>query len=181
MRYGKSRRLSVVLGAGFLLLFLASGAPAQDLGWTDVKTRLLPDDSFAVIETAPGGRKIRRCPYRDRNGEIDYDQLIYVLGTLDETHWLDPGNRRVAEELLTPYYDRYVAKLRKKELDRPVDINDASLKELVALPRIGPVIATRIVRRRRAHGRYMTTADIKKVQGIGEGTYRALRFYIRTD
>ena len=146
-------------------------------GWTDLRIRLLPDSSFAVIE-AKAGEKIRHCPHHDSNGKIDEEQLIYVLGTLDRETWLDPKNEEVAKKHLENHYDKFIAKVMKKGLQDPVNINRAKLIELVALPRIGPVLAVKIVEYRNMHGLFEKVEDIRKVQGIGSGTFNAVRHYI---
>ena len=61
-----------------------------------------------------------------------------------------------------------------------VDINRAGLTELVILPNIGPVIAVKIVEYRNMHGLFESIEDIKKVEGIGSGTFNAVRHYIST-
>ena len=48
-----------------------------------------------------------------------------------------------------------------------VDINAASAAELDALPRIGPVLAQRIVAYREAHGAFRSTDELLAVRGIG--------------
>ena len=50
-------------------------------GWSDIKVRSLPDSSFALIEVDKDGKKVRRLPFRDRNDNIDIDQLIYCLNS----------------------------------------------------------------------------------------------------
>jgi len=148
-------------------------------GWPDIKIRLLPDDCFAVIEF-DGGSKIRHCPHHDQNGRLDEEQLIYVLGTLDQETWLDPKNKKVAHKHLKKHYDRFRAKIIKKGLQDPVDINRAQLTELVALPQVGPSLAVKIVEYRNAHGMFITIEKINKVDGIGPGTFNAIRHYITT-
>jgi competence protein ComEA len=56
-----------------------------------------------------------------------------------------------------------------------VDLNRASLKELEALPGIGPARASAIVRWRGEHGSFRTVDDLLDVPGIGPATLERLR------
>ncbi len=55
-------------------------------------------------------------------------------------------------------------------LGQRLHLNTASTAELVALPGIGPALATRIV----SHRPYVTLADLDRVPGIGPATLRRL-------
>ena len=161
----------------FFVLFMLSQSSAICQGWSDLTIRRLPDSSFAVVEVKPG-KKIRHCPHHDSNGKLDNEQLIYVLGTLDRETWLDPENEEVAKKHLENHYDKVIAKIMKKGLHDPVNINKAKLVELVALPQIGPVMAVKIVEYKETHGLFETIEDIKKVKGIGTGVFNAIKHYI---
>ncbi|MCC9196468.1 helix-hairpin-helix domain-containing protein [Arthrobacter sp. zg-Y820] len=55
-----------------------------------------------------------------------------------------------------------------------LNINTASLQELDSLPRVGPVIAERIIAWREDHGSFSRPEDIDAVPGIGEAMLAAL-------
>jgi competence protein ComEA len=57
----------------------------------------------------------------------------------------------------------------------PVDLNTATLKQLDALPGIGPVLAQRILDWRTANGRFSVVDELGEVSGIGEATLTDLR------
>ncbi len=59
-----------------------------------------------------------------------------------------------------------------------VDINRGSVEELQRLPGIGPVLAERIIRYRREHGKFDSIRDIQNVKGIGEKRFAQLEPYI---
>ena len=59
-----------------------------------------------------------------------------------------------------------------------VDINRGSADDLRQLPGIGPVLAERIVRYRREHGKFGSIRDIQNVKGIGEKRLAQLEPYI---
>ena len=56
-----------------------------------------------------------------------------------------------------------------------VNVNTASLAELQTLPRVGPVMAQRIVDFREAHGNFATVDELINVTGIGAATLAGLR------
>ncbi len=55
-----------------------------------------------------------------------------------------------------------------------LDLNTAAEADLVRLPRIGPVMAKRIVEYRQTHGPFKRLEDLRKVKGIGAKTYAKL-------
>jgi len=57
----------------------------------------------------------------------------------------------------------------------PVNINQANVKELEALPRIGPAMASRIVNYREKNGPFQKKDDLMKVKGIGTKTFARLQ------
>lgn len=66
------------------------------------------------------------------------------------------------------------------EPDRPaaggskVNLNTANAQELAQLPRVGPVLAQRIVDYREQHGRFSAPADLDAVPGIGSKMLESL-------
>ena len=161
-----------------LLAFFICGANSGICqGWSENEIWLLPDSSFAVVEVKDG-QKIRHCPHHDANGRLDAEQLIYVLGTLDDEVWVDQKNRETAEKHLTNHYDKFIAKVMKEGLHGSVNINRDKLTELVALPRIGPVLAVKIIEYRNSTSSFKTIEQVKKIEGIGAATFNAIRYYI---
>ena len=81
-----------------------------------MEIRLLPDTSFAAVETDAHGRKYRHCPFRDANGVIDPDQIVLALGRLDREAWLDSEKAAAARKLLERHYQRWRARLGESRL-----------------------------------------------------------------
>jgi competence protein ComEA len=63
--------------------------------------------------------------------------------------------------------------------DGTVAVNRATPTELEALPGVGPVLASRIVEHREAHGPFQTAEDLLDVPGIGESILARLRPLVR--
>jgi competence ComEA-like helix-hairpin-helix protein len=55
-----------------------------------------------------------------------------------------------------------------------LDLNAATINDLMRLPGIGPVMARRIVEYRAANGPFKKLQDLRKVKGIGVKTYEKL-------
>ncbi|QTA80153.1 Helix-hairpin-helix motif-containing protein [Desulfonema limicola] len=167
-----------------ILLFLPKTAKSDNcLGWTDTAVKLLPDSSFALIEINPdetaGKKIIRHCPYQDPKGKIDYEQLIYEIGSFNKEVWFNEENKETALKQLKIHYDDFIKNpANKNALDELININTAPLTKLVFLPRIGPVLAVKIACYRKTHPPFNSIEDIKQIEGIGQGTFNAVRHYI---
>ena len=59
-----------------------------------------------------------------------------------------------------------------------IELNRASLAELMTLPGIGEVRARSIIEYREANGPFHYTTDLMNVSGIGEGIFSKLRDYV---
>lgn len=58
-----------------------------------------------------------------------------------------------------------------------LDINQATKEELEAFPGIGPVLANRIIERRKSVGLFSAIEDLRAVEGIGEVKLAQLKTY----
>ncbi len=59
-----------------------------------------------------------------------------------------------------------------------VNINTADAEALALLPRVGAVVAKRIVDFRRENGEFSAIEDLMLVQGIGERTFELMEPYL---
>ena len=59
--------------------------------------------------------------------------------------------------------------------NQKININTASVKELDALPGLGPTMAKRIEEYRQSKGAFTSIEDIKHVKGIGDGLFKKIR------
>jgi competence protein ComEA len=61
---------------------------------------------------------------------------------------------------------------------RLVNLNTASVTELMQLPRIGQKTAERIVAFRKQHGGFLRPEEVMNVKGIGEKSYAKLKPFL---
>ena len=59
-----------------------------------------------------------------------------------------------------------------------VNINEASIEELIKLKGIGPVLAHRRLKYRRARGAFGDKKELKNIKGIGPKKFKAIEDYI---
>ena len=59
-----------------------------------------------------------------------------------------------------------------------VNINSASVQELVRLPGVGEIIASRIIKYRRLHGDFKEKGELKNIKGIGEKKFQDINEHI---
>ena len=61
------------------------------------------------------------------------------------------------------------------ETENPLNINLATAEELDMLPKIGPVLAERIIAYREKNGNFVQKEQIMDVKGIGNGIYAEIQ------
>lgn len=59
-----------------------------------------------------------------------------------------------------------------------ININVATIEELMTLPKIGKAKAQAIINYRNGHGLFASIEDIKKVSGIGDSLFEEIKIYI---
>ena len=69
--------------------------------------------------------------------------------------------------------------VKVEQAQTTVNINSATLEQLVTLPRIGPAIGQRIIDFRTEHGPFKKLEDLMNVRGIGAKTFENLKPLIR--
>jgi comEA protein len=59
-----------------------------------------------------------------------------------------------------------------------INVNTASVEELQTIPRVGPVLAQKIIDFRDQNGGFKTVEDLMRVKGIGKATFNKIRPYV---
>ncbi len=151
---------------GVFLLFVVSPALAEK--WSQRYIEGLPDSAFAAIETTKDGKKVRHLPHHNHSGEIDIDHLRSALGRIHQVKWIDPANFAKAKDHLDQHYQVYKQdRAKARGLEHPVNINAASINELMQLPHIGEKLATAVIEYRKTYGGFKTISELTHVPGIG--------------
>ena len=92
-------RRSIMLAA--LVVIWCSPAAAEE--WSRAYISRLPDSAFAVVETAPDGRKVRHLPHHDETGALDLAHLRAARQRLGQVKWLDPASADAAARHLAEH------------------------------------------------------------------------------
>jgi len=157
--------------AGIFLLFIVSPALAEM--WSQRYIESLPDAAFAAIEITKDGKKIRHLPHHNYVGEIDIYHLKNALGRIHQVKWIDPANFAKAKNHLEQHYQVYKQERAKaRGLKGPININKASINELMQLPHIGEKLAIGIIEYRKTHGGFKIISELMHVPGIGKKILR---------
>jgi competence ComEA-like helix-hairpin-helix protein len=155
-------RISIIF-----LLLIVSQASAEN--WSRRYIESLPDSAFAAVEITKDGKKIRHLPHHDHSGEIDINHLRSALGRIHQVKWTDPANSTKAKDHLDQHYQVYKQERAKAHgLKSPIDINNASIDELMQLPHIGERLAIAIIEYRKTRGGFKTISELMLVPGIGK-------------
>jgi competence ComEA-like helix-hairpin-helix protein len=156
---------------GIFLLLIVSPALAEK--WSQRYIESLPDSAFAAIEITKDGKKIRHLPHHNYIGEIDIGHLKSALGRIHQVKWIDPANFAKAKDHLDQHYQVYKEERAKaRGLKGPVNINKASIEELMQLPHIGKKRAIAIIEHRKTYGSFKATSELMRIPGIGQKILR---------
>ena len=100
-RTARARLATAWLGAAAIAVSWALPQHAGAESWTRRYINSLPDSAFAVVETAPDGKKLRHLPHHDRAGRLDPAHLRNAMSRLSQVKWLDPRDAATARQHLS--------------------------------------------------------------------------------
>ncbi len=98
-----------------------------------------------------------------------------ICGPYEKTHMPSESTAETASGRETP---SSAGKTDSRCTIGLININRATVEELVTLPRIGPSTAEKIITYREENGPFATVEDLTNVKGIGSKTLERLREYI---
>ncbi len=73
------------------------------------------------------------------------------------------------------------ARRKQSSVDTPLDLNRATVEDLVSIPGIGNVTAQRIVDYRSSNGKFGSVEELKNVKGIGAKKLEQMKPYLRVE
>ncbi len=68
--------------------------------------------------------------------------------------------------------------IKRKPKPSKININEASIEELISLPGVGPKIARRIYEYRKRHGEFKDVNELLNIKGIGPKKLKRIKPYI---
>lgn len=74
--------------------------------------------------------------------------------------------------------ERDTTKLQREKRIGPIDLNTATLEDLIGLPGVGEVLAKRILEYRAGHGKFTRVEELEKVKGLGKSKVQALKGHV---
>jgi competence ComEA-like helix-hairpin-helix protein len=99
--------------------------------------------------------------------------LKSALGRIHQVKWVDSANSAKAKDHLDQHYQVYKQERAKaRGLKSPININKASINELMQLPHIGHKLAIAIIEYRKTHGGFETISHLMHVPGIGKKIFK---------
>ncbi len=142
----------------------------------------LPDSAFASIEYSASGKKVRHLPHHDHAGKIDLPHVWNALARINQVKWIDLRNEAIARNHLEEHVREYKRILSEDGGQQfPININTASMEELMKLPYIGEAKAGAIIDYRTQRGPFQSIQDVTEVRGIGPKIFQKISGYITVE
>ena len=105
------------------------------------------------------------------------ENVAWILTALQKVHFgkFDPAVLR-SHHRIYPLSEEE----RKRVLEfLKVDLNQASLEEVIGLPHIGPSMAQKIIENRRVGGPFSSLEDLKRIKGLGAKRLKILKDWVK--
>jgi competence ComEA-like helix-hairpin-helix protein len=141
---------------------------------------------FQPAPSGTGDRVVSRLsPAAQELPLVPARQVVFELGT----HPIEKEEKRMKPKRLLVCLAAFLllivwtspvafAQAVAPEKSKSVNINTASMEDLVQLPRVGEKVAERIIEYRQKNGPFKTIEDLKAVNGIGDKNFDQIRHMI---
>lgn len=160
----KVAMLAVTLGS---LVWIASVTPVTKV--MPGQPQLLPKHSVTTVSSPPPVEVPATRPALASVSQAGTPSRRQVAMPIEES---ESASARVSEKASTDSPSARQAGARQ------VDLNQATLLELEALPGIGPKLAQRVIEHRDENGPFRSVDDLRQVKGIGRKKFDRLRPHV---
>lgn len=111
--------------------------------------------------------------------DLNRMNLAYVLNDGEKIYVPNKNDNNTVGDYITVEKADNTLSLSREQGDTIVNINTATMEELVKLPGVGEAIANKIIAYRKENGKFKDPEDIKNVPGIGNSKYENIKNMIK--
>lgn len=151
-----------------IILFLLSGCSKPEVNITN---DLLQEENSEIIYVELKGKVSFPGIYEINNSKYLYEIIEMAGGLLDSA---DVENINLVQ-LINVSCSITIPEKVKIEKPALININYASLEQLITLPGIGQVLAEKIIEYRKTKGLFLTIEQIKEIPGIKDSVFNQIK------
>lgn len=105
--------------------------------------------------------------------------LAYILNDGEKIYVPNKNENNIIGDYITTENGENISSINNKKENLTVNINTATVEELVKIPGVGEATANKIIEYRKENGKFKETEDIKNVPGIGDSKYESMKEMIK--